>query len=148
MATYIRRCYRRCLHRLNHTRLVWSLARRNERHTWRILASKVLQFPPCFNWTEPQTVLFRAFALADSNSQYASSADNLEINSLDKSPVVQSDVQDALKQNIPTQKPKTAKARYSRTITPFIAAHDIPRGILYSLQVFMMYLLMMAVMCV
>lgn len=87
----------------------------------------------------------RALALAASSSQYAS-ADNLESNSLDKSPSVRSDVQEVLKQDEFTRKPITARARYSRTITPFIAAHDIPRGILYSLQMFMMYLLMMGVM--
>jgi solute carrier family 31 (copper transporter), member 1 len=84
--------------------------------------------------------------LVAASSQYVSSADNLESNSLDKSPGVGSDVEEVLKQNEPTQKPIIARARYSRTIPPFIAAHDVPRGILYSLQMFMMYLLMLAVM--
>ncbi|KAH9487151.1 CUF1-dependent copper transporter 1 [Psilocybe cubensis] len=33
-----------------------------------------------------------------------------------------------------------------RTIAPFIAAYDIPRGILYALEMLLMYLLMLAVM--
>ncbi|PPQ90423.1 hypothetical protein CVT25_014941 [Psilocybe cyanescens] len=33
-----------------------------------------------------------------------------------------------------------------RTITPFIAAYDIPRGLLYGLEMLLMYLLMLAVM--
>jgi hypothetical protein len=33
-----------------------------------------------------------------------------------------------------------------RTIPPFIAEHDIPRGILFALQMFLGYLLMLAVM--
>ncbi|KAF8971571.1 Ctr copper transporter, partial [Flammula alnicola] len=33
-----------------------------------------------------------------------------------------------------------------RTVMPFIPAHDLPRGILYALQMFIMYLLMLAVM--
>lgn len=35
-----------------------------------------------------------------------------------------------------------------RTIPPFIAAHDIPRGILFALQMTVMYLLMLAIMYV
>ncbi|KAF9480447.1 hypothetical protein BDN70DRAFT_894135 [Pholiota conissans] len=33
-----------------------------------------------------------------------------------------------------------------RTVAPFIAAHDVPRGILFALQMLIMYLLMLAVM--
>lgn len=33
-----------------------------------------------------------------------------------------------------------------RTVVPFVAAHDIPRGILHAFQAALMYLLMLAVM--
>ncbi|TFY67342.1 hypothetical protein EVJ58_g1690 [Rhodofomes roseus] len=38
--------------------------------------------------------------------------------------------------------------RASRNIEPFILLHDLPRGILYALQAFLAYTLMLAVMCV
>jgi len=40
---------------------------------------------------------------------------------------------------------RTVKSR-SRTIPPFIAAHDVPRGILYAAQMLVLYLLMLAIM--
>ncbi|KIM48433.1 hypothetical protein M413DRAFT_440165 [Hebeloma cylindrosporum] len=40
---------------------------------------------------------------------------------------------------------RTVKSR-SRTIPPFIVAHDVPRGILYAAQVLVVYLLMLAIM--
>ena len=42
----------------------------------------------------------------------------------------------------------TRQARTTRTIPPFIASHDIPRGALYAFQALLMYALMLAVMCV
>ena len=38
--------------------------------------------------------------------------------------------------------------RAARTVEPFILSHDLPRGILYALQAFLAYTLMLAVMCV
>lgn len=42
---------------------------------------------------------------------------------------------------------RTVKSR-SRTIPPFIAAYDVPRGILYAVQMLVSYLLMLAIMSV
>jgi copper transporter 1 len=42
---------------------------------------------------------------------------------------------------------RTVKSR-SRTIPPFIVAHDVPRGILYATQMLVSYLLMLAIMSV
>ncbi|KAH9890910.1 Ctr copper transporter [Cubamyces lactineus] len=41
---------------------------------------------------------------------------------------------------------KPRQARGPRTIPPFIASHDIPRGALYAFQALLMYALMLAVM--
>ena len=38
--------------------------------------------------------------------------------------------------------------RATRTVEPFILSHDLPRGVLYALQAFLAYTLMLAVMCV
>ena len=38
--------------------------------------------------------------------------------------------------------------RAHRTIVPFIAKHDIPRGVIYALQALLGYILMLAIMCV
>ena len=46
----------------------------------------------------------------------------------------------------PADKPR--QVRSPRTIPPFIASHDIPRGALYAFQALLMYALMLAVMCV
>lgn len=38
--------------------------------------------------------------------------------------------------------------RLPRTVPPFIASHDVPRGALFALQSLLFYILMLAVMCV
>jgi len=85
----------------------------------------------------------RAFALTVSKYPPTEDITPHKNNSSDKSLGVRSDVEEP---NITTQKPIIARTKHSRTVTPFIAAHDIPRGILYSFQMFIMYLLMLAVM--
>ena len=45
---------------------------------------------------------------------------------------------------VPAQKP----VRSQRTLPPFIASHDIPRGALFAFQSLLFYILMLAVMCV
>lgn len=92
--------------------------------------------------------LLRALALTLSSSDSPKNISS--INESKSKDELFDDVQEDSKhkdQNRTTLKPITARARHPRTITPFIATHDIPRGILYSLQMFMMYLLMLAVMC-
>jgi copper transporter 1 len=42
---------------------------------------------------------------------------------------------------------RTVKPRM-RTIPPFVVAHDVPRGILYAVQMLVSYLLMLAIMSV
>jgi len=42
---------------------------------------------------------------------------------------------------------RTVKPR-RRTIPPFVVAHDVPRGILYAVQMLVSYLLMLAIMSV
>ena len=84
-----------------------------------------------------------------SASQCTSTEDTsttLESNSPHKSLTIPSLVKGDLQQDGTIQNPITARAKYSRTIVPFIPAHDIPRGILYSLQMLMVYILMLAVM--
>jgi len=46
----------------------------------------------------------------------------------------------------PTNPPRPPRLPHLRTIPPFIAEHDIPRGVLFALQMFLGYLLMLAVM--
>ena len=46
----------------------------------------------------------------------------------------------------PSLPPRPPRLPHLRTIPPFIAEHDIPRGILFALQMFLGYLLMLAVM--
>ncbi|KDR84761.1 hypothetical protein GALMADRAFT_131553 [Galerina marginata CBS 339.88] len=64
--------------------------------------------------------------------------------STDEGGFLQNDIQEISNESI---KPKvvTIKSRF-RTITPFIPAHDIPRGLLYALQMLIVYLLMLAIM--
>jgi len=47
---------------------------------------------------------------------------------------------------MPTNPPRPPRMPSLRTIPPFIAEHDIPRGILFAFQMFLGYLLMLAVM--
>ncbi|KAF8895050.1 Ctr copper transporter family-domain-containing protein [Gymnopilus junonius] len=68
----------------------------------------------------------------------------------DKAELVQNEVEEVPLSRPPSgnatqQTHVTMKSRL-RTVTPFILAHDLPRGILYTLQMLVAYLLMLAVM--
>ncbi|KAF8168331.1 copper transporter [Crassisporium funariophilum] len=90
----------------------------------------------------------RALALTSHRDQTLSdrkAPDNQDSESLEKSRGVQEDVQEIGRVNTTALAMGTSRSRL-RTITPFIPAHDIPRGILYALQMLLMYILMLAVM--
>ncbi|KAI9057184.1 hypothetical protein FKP32DRAFT_1661838 [Trametes sanguinea] len=64
---------------------------------------------------------------------------------LDEQDKKAADVQDVKVTSLPSKRP-AVPARPARTIPPFIASHDIPRGALYAFQALLMYALMLAVM--
>ncbi|KAI0034906.1 copper transporter [Vararia minispora EC-137] len=73
--------------------------------------------------------------------------------SLSASPDECHDTKEAEISDIPSDSPTAPLApvlssgsRRTRIIAPFIAAHDVPRGALYALQVLLAYVLMLAVM--
>lgn len=90
----------------------------------------------------------RAFALTAAHDRAV--APHIARDSDDKAGLVQTDIEELslsrqLSGNPVQQKSVTMKSRL-RTGTPFILAHDILRGVLYALQMLVIYLLMLAVM--
>lgn len=51
-------------------------------------------------------------------------------------------------QDVPKYTSSNSKSKSTRTIPPFIASHDIPRGAIHALQTLLGYILMLSVMCV
>ncbi|PPQ80019.1 hypothetical protein CVT26_011901 [Gymnopilus dilepis] len=68
----------------------------------------------------------------------------------DKAGLVEADVEEVAPsgeaQAAPSKKKTVALKARLRTVTPFILSHDLPRGVLYALQMLVVYLLMLAVM--
>ena len=51
-------------------------------------------------------------------------------------------------QATPTERRALLRKVQARSAPPFIASHDIPRGLLFAFQALLAYILMLAVMCV
>ncbi|TFK41391.1 Ctr copper transporter [Crucibulum laeve] len=87
----------------------------------------------------------RALVLASRNDHYGE-VPSSALDSSERSVDMKAGVEEEARQSLSTSSPFHPRTKTLRTIPPFIASHDIPRGILYGIHVLLGYSLMLAVM--